>query len=193
MADTGRLLEAISEDAGDSFDGMISAVVFGSGIGLENVQEMCANVLEALQTHNEEAIEAIGVPWDNELQSKMESINEVEQAFATMMQNCASSNQYFLDEIQNPTTGVAAVMGEAYGSATDAINTATDATNNLYNETLKLYTLFGVESSALDQAKKTLIEYRDLLNAATSGSGALAEQIQKANQQIVDNAKASQN
>ena len=190
--DTSRLLSAISEDAADSFNGMISAVVFGSGIGLENVQEMCANVLEALETHNEEAIEAIGVPWDDELASKIEQIDDVKDAFTDAMDDCKDANQNFLDEIQGPN-GVAAVTGEEYGKATTAINNAKRSTNDLYNETLKLYTLFGMESKALDEAKKTMEGYKKALDEATSGSGAFAKQIQAANQSIVDSAKASGN
>ena len=193
MADTGRLLDAISEDASDSFNGMISAVVLGAGIGLENVTEMCANVLEALETHNEEAIEAIGVPWDDELASKMEQIDDVKDAFTGAMVDCADANQNFLDEIQDPTTGVAAVTGEQYGSAKQAIDAATISTNDLYNETLKLYTLFGMESKALDEAKKTLEGYKKMLDETTSGSGAFAKQIQAANQSVIDSAKASGN
>ena len=190
--DTSRLLSAISEDAADSFNGMISAVVFGSGIGLENVQEMCANVLEALETHNEEAIEAIGVPWDDELASKIEQIDDVKDAFTDAMDDCKDANQNFLDEIQGPN-GVAAVTGEEYGKATTAINNAKRSTNDLYNETLKLYTLFGMESKALDEAKKTMEGYKKALDEATSGSGAFAKQIQAANQSIVDSAKESGN
>ena len=171
---------------------MISAVVLGSGIGLENVQEMAANVLEALQTRNEEAIEAIGVPWDDELQSKMELIDEVKDVFADALADMGDANRRYLDEIQGPD-GVAAVTGEQYGSAKTAIDKTTDATNSLYNETLKLYTLFGLESEALKEATKTLSNYRDILNAATSGSGALAKQIQAANKSVIDSAKASGN
>ena len=171
---------------------MISAVVLGSGIGLENVREMCANVLEALETKSEEAIEAIGVPWDDELESKLKHIEKVENAFSNMMNNNLNATKYFLNEIQGPE-GVASVTGEEYGKASTAIDNATNSTNDLYNETLKLYTLFGMESEALDEAKKTLEEYRNQLDAATSGSGAFAKQIQAANKSIVDAAKASGN
>lgn len=199
IADTGKLLKAIAEDAGDSFNGMISAVTLGTGIGLDNVQEMCANVLDALLTHNEEAIEGIGVPWDTFLGDLLvpadgkSNIPAIETVFKNAMEGMKAANKNFLNEISDPKNGVASVTGEEYGKASDAIDEATKSTNDLYNETLKLYTLFGVESKALEEAKKTLAEYRKQLDAATSGSGKFADRVRAANDSIVKSAKASGN
>ena len=88
---------------------------------------------------------------------------------------------------------VGKVSGIAFGDATKVINDTSAATDDLFLKTSNLYTLFGLESEALKEAKKTLIDYRDLLSAATEGSEALAKQIEKANKQIIDDAKKSGN
>lgn len=191
VADTGRLLTGVTQDVEDGFLGMSSALEWGVAAGNENIARMSEDILQTLSTRNEELIEAIGIPWDNELQSKMQNLEQLKDNFRNVTTDMRESAEYFADSIQNKVTGIASVTGEAYGDVTGALQRAEDATRNLYNETLKLYTLFGLESDALKEAQKTLEKYRDALDAATSGSGDFADKIREANQSIIKEAKAS--
>ena len=154
---------------------------------------MSEDVLQILKSNNAEAIQAIGVPWDQEFQSKLQNIETVKVAFVDMTTTMENSARDFISNLTDQINGVASITGRAYGSVEDAINKSRDATKDLYNETLKLYTLFGLESDALKEAQKTLEKYRDALDAATKGSGNFADKIRAANQSIIKQAKESGN
>ena len=152
---------------------------------IENIANMTDEVLEGLKEHNQEALEAIGIPWNDAIGSAIEDFEKIKDESANTSAELITNAADFGDFISGDD-GIGAVTGEQYGQAKDAIDSAKDATKELKTETENLNKALTQELGATSAAEEKIAEYEAQLTKAKNSSSALSQKLQKAQQSLAD-------
>jgi predicted S18 family serine protease len=157
---------------------------------IENIANMTDEVLEGLKEHNQEALEAIGIPWNDAISNAIEDFDKIKDEAADTSAELVANAADFGDFISGDE-GIGAVTGEQYGQAKEAIDSAKDATEGLKKETEELNKALTQELGATSAAEEKIAEYEAQLTKAKESSSALSQKLQSTQQSLV-NAKEEQ-
>ena len=152
---------------------------------IENIANMTDEVLEGLKEHNQEALEAIGIPWNDAIGNAIEDFEKIKDEATDTSAELIANAADFCDFISGDE-GIGAVTGEQYGQAKEAIDSAKDATEGLKKETEELNKALTQELGATSAAEEKIAEYEAQLTKAKNSSSALSQKLQKAQQSLAD-------
>ena len=171
-----RAMEANKEDLEDSYNGMILSVEWMAKSNVENVAAMADDVLENLKEHNQEALEEIGIPWNDAMNNAIEDFDEIKDQARTTSQDMINQAKEFTDHLTGPE-GIGAITQEQYGQAEEAIDAAKDATDELTESTNQLNEALTQELGATSAAEKKIAEYKAQLEDTKNSQSAIVEEL----------------
>lgn len=152
---------------------------------IENIANMTDEVLEGLKEHNQEALEAIGIPWNNAIGNAIEDFEKIQEEAENTSQNLIDNADEFGKFISGDE-GIGAVTGEQYGQAKEAIDSAKEATEGLKTETENLNKALTQELGATSAAEEKIAEYEQQLTKAKESSSALTQRLNKSESDLVN-------
>ena len=152
---------------------------------VENIANMTDEVLEGLKEHNQEALEAIGIPWNDAIGKAIEDFDKIKDEAADTSAELIANAAEFGDFISGDE-GIGAVTGEQYGQAKEAIDSAKDATEGLKKETENLNKALTQELGATSAAEEKIAEYEQQLTKAKESSSALTQRLNKSESDLVN-------
>ena len=176
-ADTLEYLAGVNQEWASSQSGMIESVIWLAADSSGIVQDTYNAASAAMQENWNEAMQSIGVATNDtmlEIGSDMDQVTaDVTDAFSSLK----AEAQEWLDQMQDPSQGVAAIAGDQFGSAEAAIRNTKDTMHELVNESRDLMNVIAGDDSRLFEAAGQLEKYRGELEKTKNSASVLRQSL----------------